>query len=93
MDDTPYLIVDNQRLSPVGRISRIDRTFRSRTAVEREIVDVVDRVSISKEARRKAKQMLAEKSSASPSHHRLPSPRQFTKASNVLLTYSPKSLR
>lgn len=93
MDDTPYLIVDNQKLSPIGRINRIDPESRSRSTIDRQIFDVIDRVTISKEARQLSEQILADGLLSHPSSALLPLPDLSMQTSTPLLTYSPKLLR
>ena len=50
IDDTPYIIVDNQRLHPIYRASKIEPTSSSQPDREEPPFGVVDRVTISKEA-------------------------------------------
>lgn len=54
-DDTPYIIVDNQTISPIERPVRPGSTAADRYGHEEQPFGVVDRVTISKEAREKAR--------------------------------------
>ena len=50
-NDTPYIIVDNQRISPIERSPRSDSAPAGHKGLEEETFGVVDRVTISTEAR------------------------------------------
>lgn len=91
IDDIPYIIVDNQRISPIERSQRPDSATGDRTSREEQPFGVVDRVTISREAREKARQYQAH-SEADPL-----APENLSKkpptTTMPLLTYSPKPLR
>ena len=89
IDDTPYIIVDNQKLSPIGRTPR-PATDR-RTRQEKRPFGVIDRVTISREAREKSMQQPAQPKASSPTLEGL-SINPHT-ATTVRLTYSQKKLR
>lgn len=50
IEDTPYIIVDNQKLHPVNRAPKIEPASSSQPDREEPPFGVVDRVTISKEA-------------------------------------------
>jgi hypothetical protein len=86
-NDTPYIIVDNQIISPIERSPRSDGATAERKGHEEETFGVVDRVTISREAREKAGWHEA---------HAEPEPPLTEDLSNILpvatthlLTYSP----
>ena len=88
VDETPYIIVDNQKIAPLHRGTR----ERSAPEVTRESPDqsfgVVDRVTISKAAIRKLKEMKLHHQAESPSPPSLPEGRSAVVL--PLLTYPPK---
>ena len=55
INDTPYIIVDNQKIPPIGRSPGPDSATQDRTTQEEQSFGVVDRVTISREAREKAR--------------------------------------
>jgi hypothetical protein len=56
IDDTPYIIVDNQKISPIERSSPADPTTADRSSREELTFGISDRVTISRQAREKARQ-------------------------------------
>ena len=54
-DDTPYIIVDNRKISPIERPVRPNSATAERKSREEQTFGVVDRVTISSEAREKAR--------------------------------------
>lgn len=55
IDDTPYIIVDNQKIAPIERSPRVKLKAQGRTQREVHPFGVVDRVTISSEAREKTR--------------------------------------
>lgn len=55
VDTTPYIFVDNQRISPIGWSRRSDSATIEREGPEEQIFGIVDRVTISREAREKSR--------------------------------------
>ena len=66
VDVTPYIIVDNQRIPPVGWSPRPGSATTERKGFENQTFGVVDRVTISSEAREKSKLHEAQVASDSP---------------------------
>ena len=91
IDDTPFIIVDNQKLSPIGRAPRPGPATDRRTRQEERPFGVIDRVTISREAREKSMQQPAQPKASSPTLEGL-SINPHT-ATTVRLTYSQKKLR
>jgi len=60
IDDTPYIIVDNRKIPPIERSARPDSASAGRPRREERTFGVVDRVTISRAAREKARQQTAE---------------------------------
>jgi hypothetical protein len=52
---TPYIIVDGQRITPVGWPPRSDLSIAERKGAQALAFEVVDRVTISREAREKCR--------------------------------------
>ena len=90
IDNTPYIIVDNQKISPIERSARPHSPTAERKGREEQAFGVVDRVTISREAREKAKYQTAHPEADPPAIEDL-SIKQPTHS--PLLTYSPKQLR
>jgi hypothetical protein len=90
IDNTPYIIVDNQKISPIERAPRSDSPTADRKEPEEHTFGVVDRVTISREAREKSMQ---------PSDHAEADPLALEArskkptATHPQLTYSPKQRR
>jgi len=57
-DQTPYIIVDNQRIRPLGRPAHAPRIGVNRAREPAPPFGVVDRVTISDEARERCRQYL-----------------------------------
>jgi len=88
MDDTPYLIVDNLKLAPVRRISRIGATAYDRPHPPEQPMGIVDRVTISDEARKRAAQMAVDGRVLPETDSFLPVPCSTIRSQHSLLTYS-----
>lgn len=56
IDDTPYIIVDNQKIAPIYRASKSHSTPAEKPNRENRPFGVVDRVTISREAMEKCRQ-------------------------------------
>ena len=91
MDDTPYLIVDDLKLTPIRRVNRIDPIFRNRTLTPKDTLGIADRVTISSEARQMARQTWAKGALLSGANTLVPVHRQRSQSSASLLTY-PRNL-
>jgi len=89
-DDTPYIIVDNRKIPPIERSPRPDPAKADRSGREEQTFGVVDRVSISWEARQKSMQQPAHTETNAPALEELSKKIPTT---SPLLTYSPKQLR
>jgi hypothetical protein len=59
IDDTPYIIVDNQKIAPIERSPRVKLKAQDRTQREEQPFGIVDRVTISSEAREIARHLQA----------------------------------
>ena len=79
IDDKPYIIVDNRKIAPIERSSRTGQPTDGRNQSDDQPFGVIDRVTISKEARERFRQ----KSERSDQIEILP-------VSSPLLTYTPK---
>ena len=89
--DALYIIVDNQKIPPIERSPRPDSATGGRTRREEQPFGVVDRVTISSEAREKASQYAAHSGVDPPAIEAMSkNPPTITLP---LLTYSPKQLR
>ncbi len=71
-DDTPYIIVDNRKISPIERPVRPNSATAERKGREAHAFGVVDRVTLSKEARERSMQPLAHTGAAPPTLEDLP---------------------
>jgi hypothetical protein len=60
IDDAPYIIVDNRKISPIERLPRSPSMTDDRPTQEEQTFGVVDRVTISGEAREKARHQPAD---------------------------------
>lgn len=56
IDDTPYIIVDNQKIAPVSRMTPSDSATAEKQQREDKPFGVVDRVTISSAAKEKYRQ-------------------------------------
>ena len=90
IDNTPYIIVDNQRISPIERSQQPNSTTADRHAREEQTFGVIDRVTISNEARERSRQQPATTDAVTAD---LYDPAGKTSTTTNLLTYSPKRLR
>jgi hypothetical protein len=86
IDGIPYIVVDNQKISPIGRAPGSESTTDGHPRREDQTFGVVDRVTISSEARQMSKQALFDPLTP-------PSPGCLAKdprpAVAALLTYAP----
>jgi hypothetical protein len=78
IDTTPYIVVDNQKILPIGRTPQTGSSTSHPESRERQDFGVVDRVTISRQAREKCQQ--AQFDTAPP-----PDP--------AMLTYAPEKPR
>jgi hypothetical protein len=88
IDKTPYIIVDNRKISPIQQSPRPDSATADRPRRGEETFGVVDRVTISREAREKSMQPPTE---ANPPA--LENPSKEPPTTHPRLTYSPKQRR
>lgn len=89
IDDTPYIIVDNQKIPPIGRSPRPNSAAEDRAWREEQPFGVVDRVTISRQAREIARQHQGHGEADPQALNDLPpKPKTLT---IPLLTYPPKS--
>jgi hypothetical protein len=86
-DDTPYIIVDNRIISPIERSVRPNSATAERKGREEETFGVVDRVTISREARERSMQPPVHTEAGTPALEDLPKKPPVV---HSLLTYSPK---
>ncbi|WP_319406403.1 hypothetical protein [uncultured Desulfosarcina sp.] len=91
IDNTPYIIVDNRKISPIERSSRPDSATAERTGREEQTFGIVDRVTISREARERARHQPAHSETGLTALENLSKRPPAT--NKPLLTYSPKQLR
>ena len=87
-DVTPTIIVDNQRISPVGWSPRTGSATDEPKGREEQTFGVVDRVTISREAREKARLQPAHTEAEPPALEELA--KQPPINNSPMLTYSPK---
>ena len=90
IDNTPYIIVDNRKISPIQQSPRPDSATADRPRREEETFGVVDRVTISREAREKAKYRTAHPEADPPAIEDLS---KQPPTNRPLLTYSPQLFR
>jgi len=62
IDDAPYIILDNRKISPIERLPRSPSMTDNRPTQEEQTFGVIDRVTISEEAREKARHQAADAS-------------------------------
>ena len=86
IDNTPYIIVDNQRIQPISRTPRPNPAGGGTQDPQDQNFGVVDRVTISREGREKARQQIKAEVPQLPVTH----PQRLTQRSHFQLTYSPK---
>lgn len=97
IDDTPYIIVDDLKIAPIGRSPQLNSEAENRARWEERPFGVVDRVTISSEARVKARYHQAH-AEAEPWALANPQalndqPKQLQTVNIPLLTYPPKPRR
>ncbi|MGD9309465.1 MAG: hypothetical protein PVG51_10020 [Desulfosarcina sp.] len=56
-DDRPFIIVDDQKIRPISRVTKTDIATHDRAAHHDDLFDVVDRVTLSAVAKAKSKQL------------------------------------
>lgn len=88
IDKTPYIIVDNRKIAPIERSPRPDSATDGPKDREGQTFGVVDRVTISSEAREKSMQPPVE--TGPPALH---GPSKKIANHPTRLTYSPKQWR
>jgi len=90
VDTIPYIIVDNQKISPIERSPRSDSATAWQKGYEKQTFGIVDRVTISTQARQQYRNHLSQASVD------VPTPEALSNKSPVprppLLAYSPKQL-
>jgi len=91
VDATPYIIVDNKRVFPIERSAASGSATRKQKESCALEFGIVDRVTISEEAREKSRRYRAPTGSFSAVGDGLP--QQSSAPSRPLLTYSPKQRR
>lgn len=90
VDVTPFIIVDDQRISPIGWPLSSSATLEQKGS-EEQTFGIVDRVTISREAREKSRCMEALAVTDSPTPEKLPN--KSPVVTSPVLTYSQKQLR
>ena len=90
-DVTPYIIVNNQKISPIEWSPRSVLATAERKGNEAQPFGVVDRVTISTVARETSRRYAAQAGTKSPAPEDLPN--QLPVGTTPLLSYSPKQLR
>ncbi len=88
--DEPYITVDNQRISPIERLPHWGAATDDRSGREAQPFGVVDQVTISREARERAKLPPDPSETTARALNRL---HKKLPAAGPLLTYSPNRLR
>ena len=91
IDKTPYIIVENHKIAPIRRASKMNPAFAERPNREDRPFGVVDRVTISREAMEKYRQLQAQVD-AEPPVFNYPS-RKLRSSTIALLTDSSKKHR
>ena len=87
IDDKLYIIVDNRKISPVERSPQPDSATADRPRREEHTFGIVDRVTISREARERSMRPPPLTETGPPALGDLP---KKPPAPRSLLTYSPK---
>lgn len=90
VNETPYIIVDNRKISPIERSPRPDSATARRPRQQEQPFGVVDRVTISREAQETSRLHQARREADLPA---IEGPAKRQPAAGPLLTYSPKRLR
>ena len=87
IDDKPYIIVDNRKISPIERSPQPDSANADRPRREERTFGIVDRVTISREARERSMRPLPPTEAGPPALEDLPKKPPTPRS---LLTCSPK---
>ena len=66
IDDAPYIIVYNRKITPSERLPRSDSATVDRPGCEEQDFGIVDRVTISREARERSKRPPAQAEAGPP---------------------------
>jgi hypothetical protein len=90
-DVTPFIIVNNQRISPIEWSPQSDLATAERKGNEAQPFGVVDRLTISTEARETYRWYAAQAGTESPNPEDMPN--QLPVGTTPLLAYSPRQLR
>jgi len=90
VDVAPYIIVDGQRISPIGWSPQSDLSIAERKGSEELTFEVVDRVTISREALEKCRCLEALVATDSPISDNLSNKSKIT--TKPALTYLPKQM-
>jgi hypothetical protein len=90
-DVTPYIIVNHQRISPIESSQRSASAMAERKGHEEQPFGVVDRVTISTEARETSRWYAAQAETVSPAPKELPD--KSPVGTLPLLAYSPRQLK
>ena len=90
VDVTPYIIVDNQRISPVGWFPQPGSAADEREGREEQTFGIVDRITISREAWEKSRRCEVHSGNDLTTSNDLPN--QPPVATRPLLAYLPKKL-
>ena len=91
ISDKPYIIVDNQKISPIGSPTCVDSETSGWSGQKNQPFGVVDRVTISREALEKSKWYQTQSELTVQDLKDLSKKQSTTPI--PLLTYSPKKLR
>lgn len=89
IDTTPYIIVDNQKILPVSRTPQSASVSGDPESREKKDFGVVDRVTISSQARQKYRQAQFDTAPPPNPHHLAMNP---PSAHSAMLTYTPEKL-
>ena len=87
IDETPYIIVDNQKIQPISRSKGTNSATDETKQKQEQNFGVVDRVTISKEGLEKSRQKIHEADQQRLSEAQ---PNRLAHRSHPMLTYSPK---
>jgi len=90
LDDTPYIIVDNQKIAPIRRIPRPESVIEETGREWKHNFGVVDRVTISREGLIRSRQLVNEKARQPVKENRS---QRLTASLVPMLTYSPTGRR
>jgi len=90
IDKTPHIIVDNQIIQPISRSPRPDSVAGDPDRKQEQNFGVVDRVTISREGREKARQQADIEEQQPLVENRR---EQLTARRQPMLTYSPNTQR